>query len=104
MAGEAEAPGVGQALAVDHDDIGRVVQHGQGREGHGYLAKREKAGAIGKGRGQGGLGTLQEFQGPGIEADGSREGGFAAPAEVHVDAGDSAGLEAGGRFFHHRVA
>ena len=104
VAGEAEAPGMGQALAVDHDEIGRLVQHGQGSQGYRDLAEGEKAGAVGEGRGPGGLRALEELKGPGIEADGSREGDLAAPAEVDVDAGDPAGREAGGRFFHHLMA
>jgi hypothetical protein len=104
VAGEAEAPGMGEALAVDHDEFGRLVQHRQGRQGYRHLAEGEKAGAVGKADRLGCLGTLQELKGLGIEADGSGEGGLAAPAEVDVDAGDPAGGEAGGRFFHHLVA
>ena len=104
VAGEAEAPGMGQALAVDHDEIRRLAEHGQGRQGYRDLAEGEKARAVGKGRGPGDQSTLHELQAPGIETDRSGEGGLAAPAEVDVDAGDPARREACGRFFLHLMA
>lgn len=103
VAGEAEAPGMRPALAVDHEKIGRRGQHRQGRGGGRNLAKREQARAVGKRRRPGRLGTLREFQGPGIEGGSGGEGGLAVPGEMNVDARDPADGEALGWHFDHVV-
>ncbi len=104
MAGEPEPPGMGEALAVHHEEIGGQGEQPQGRDGHRHLAEGKKARAIGEISGQGGKSALLQVQGLRIEPNRRGKGRPTVFAEVHIDASDPPRGEARRCRFHHPVA
>ncbi len=88
MTGDAEAPRMGEAVAVAHQDVGRDVEHGQRIEEDRHFAERQQAGNIGKtgGPARHGAGDGREI---GHAQDHHRAARYlAAVLESNVEAGD----------------
>ena len=90
MRGDAEAARVGDALAVDHQQVGLPVQHRQGRERGRDLAERQVARNVGKAGRQGGQRALHQLEALAVEQGDRSPGEPGGLGDVDVDAGDQA--------------
>ena len=101
MAGEAEAARVGEAVAIDEEEVRRPLQLLEGAGEDGHLAEGEEAGDVGEGDGLFDEVVLDEAEvGVGEEDDGASARRFGSAqgrlAEGDVGAGDpSTSLRAG---------
>jgi hypothetical protein len=90
MAGQTEASGMGDALAIAEQEIGKDGQLIDSRQQHRRLAEREQPGHVGKPGGLTDDAGLEGLEGGEIQYYHRRPGNASPFFETHVGAGDAA--------------